>query len=90
MGRDIVDGAKEVELFGTVHPVLCDVVYLEGFSAHADQTGLVHWAEQVAGQADRLFLIHGEADAQETLQEHLRGTLGDRVDVPGPGVRLEV
>ncbi len=90
LGRDIVDGAKEVELFGTVHPVLCDVVYLEGFSAHADQTGLVHWAEQVAGQADRLFLIHGEADAQETLQEHLRGTLGDRVDVPGPGVRLEV
>ena len=90
LGRDIVEGAQEVELFGTVHPVLCDVVYLEGFSAHADQAGLVNWAEQVAGNAERLFLIHGEDDSLHALQQKLSGSLGDRVAIPGQGETVEV
>ena len=90
LGRDIVEGVKEVELFGTVHPVLCDVVYLEGFSAHADQAGLIHWGEQVTGPDGKLFLIHGEVDSLEILQARLQETMGDRVLVPGPGERHEV
>jgi metallo-beta-lactamase family protein len=90
LGRDIVDGLKEVPLFGTVHPVRCEVVYLEGFSAHADQAGLVHWAEQVAAKADRLFLVHGEEESLDTLQEKLSPTLGDRITAPGQGERYEV
>ncbi len=90
LGRDIVDGAQEVELFGTVHPVLCDVVHLGGFSAHADQTGLVHWGEQVAGPTGQVFLVHGEDDSLRTLQGLLQDLLGDRVVVPAQGERDEV
>ena len=90
LGRDIVEGAREVELFGTVHPVLCDVVYLEGFSAHADQASLVNWAEHVAAKADRLFLIHGEEQSIATLESVLQPTLGDRVAAPGQGEKIQV
>ena len=90
LGRDIVEGVKEVELFGTVHPVRCRVVYLEGFSAHADQAGLVAWANHVAASADRLFLVHGEEQGLHALQDKLRPTLGDRVVIPAPGEKHEV
>jgi metallo-beta-lactamase family protein len=90
LGRDIVDGAQAVELFGTVHPVECKVVYLEGFSAHADQAGLVAWGEHVGAGGDRLFLVHGEEQGLHALQDKLRPTLGDRVVIPAPGEKHEV
>lgn len=90
LGRDIVEGLQEVPLFGAVHPVACQVLYLEGFSAHADQAGLVRWAQQVGAGAERLFLVHGEEASLQALQEKLRVTLGDRVVAPAQGASYEI
>jgi len=90
LGREIVDGAREVTLFGQTHQVYCEVTYLEGFSAHADQPGLVAWAERAAAQAQRVFLTHGEPEPLRVLAERLRATLPGEVTVPRVGERFEV
>ena len=43
IGRRIVDGAKSVRLFGEEIAVKAHIHTLGGFSAHADQKGLLEW-----------------------------------------------
>jgi metallo-beta-lactamase family protein len=90
LGREIVDGAREVELFGQIHAVRCRVTYLEGFSAHADQAGLVAWAEQVGGAGDHIFLVHGEDESLEAFEDKLSDQVKAAVHIPGLGETFEV
>ena len=73
LGRRLADREKEVRIFGETYYRKAQVETINGFSAHAGQGGLVKYASSVAGQAQRIILIHGEADAAETLQEKLKG-----------------
>ena len=43
MGRYLIDGAKEVTLFGEKIKVNAHIHNLEGFSGHADKNGLLVW-----------------------------------------------
>lgn len=70
LGRRLVDGVKTVRLFGETHPVRLQVHTLGGFSAHAGQDDLCHWLGAIAGQP-LVRLVHGEAEALETLREVL-------------------
>ena len=73
LGRRLADREKEVRIFGETYYRKAQVETINGFSAHAGQGGLVKYASSVAGQAQRIILIHGEADAAEKLQEKLKG-----------------
>src|SRR5690606_6534891 len=42
-GRQLLDGAHEIKLFGKYYPVKATVKHLESLSAHADQEELIHW-----------------------------------------------
>jgi metallo-beta-lactamase family protein len=94
LGRQLVEKRKQVRIFGTLHNRAADVVVLNGFSAHADQAGLLQFAKEVAtrGHLRRIFLIHGEGTAQKTLAQQLmtRGICSD-VAIPamGESLRLE-
>ena len=43
LGRMIVEGAKEVKLFGEPIEVRASVKSMKGLSGHADKAGLVNW-----------------------------------------------
>jgi metallo-beta-lactamase family protein len=73
LGRRLADREKEVRIFGETYHRKAQVETINGFSAHAGQGGLVEYASSVAGQAQRIILIHGEADGAEALQEKLKG-----------------
>lgn len=60
--RRIIDGAKEITLFGEDIPVRAHVHTINGFSGHADQQELLAWRRRVSG-VERTFLVHGEAEA---------------------------
>jgi len=49
-----------------MHPLAAEVVVLDGFSAHADQAGLVEFADAVRqrGKLRQVILVHGEPPAQ--------------------------
>jgi len=68
LGRRLQDGAREVRIFGEAVAVRANVESIEGYSAHADQQELLAWADAFdRGRLQRLFLVHGEPQAIDTL-----------------------
>ena len=92
LGRRLVERRDEVRIFGVMQPRRAEVVVLNGFSAHADQAGLLAFAEgaRELGPLRRVILVHGEPRAQEALSRELGARGFPTVDVPGPGTTLRL
>ncbi len=76
--RDIIDGAKSINLFGDQIPVRAGIHTINGFSAHADQQELVAWHRSIAGKTVT-FLVHGDAPVMTQFERCLSGS---RVEIP--------
>ncbi len=85
LARQIIDGAREVRLFGEEIPVRARVHTINGFSAHADRDELLAWYHHAAPV--RTFLVHGDEDVMQRFAEHLGGT---GVEMPAEGQRSEL
>lgn len=73
LGRKIRDGAKEVSIMEHTYKVNASVRTINAFSAHADYEEMTEWLKLIdTSKLKKIFLVHGEADAQAFLQEHLR------------------
>jgi metallo-beta-lactamase family protein len=82
-GRQIVNGAKMVTIFGQKIAVKAKVFTIGGLSAHADQADLLGWVGHFAGKSKpRVFVIHGEAASSEGLAKAIRTRFGLDVHVP--------
>ena len=90
LGRRLVDGAKQVSIFGEKISVHASIHTLGGFSAHADQKALLAWAGGFRQPPRQTFVVHGEASAAMTLSEHLHTELGWAVTVPEPGQIIDL
>ncbi len=90
LGRRLVDGEKEVRIFGETIQVKAKIHTLGGFSAHADQRDLLKWFSHVAAQRPHVFLTHGEDRAREVLAERLRTLHHVQVKLPALGEALAV
>ena len=88
LGRKLVDGASHIRLWGETMRVAAKIHTIGGFSAHADQQGLLDW---YGGFRDRprVALVHGEPDAMDTMAQKLRG-LQAKVWTPEYGARLDL
>ena len=76
LAREIIDGAKTVQLLGEPVRVRAHVHTINGFSAHADQRELLAW--QASAGAARTFLVHGEPRrGMQSLAELLEARGGD-------------
>ena len=83
LGRRIKDGAKQVRIFGEEYDVKANVDAIDGYSAHADQSELLSWANSFdASRLQQTFLVHGEPDAVETLAGKLQAQGTDRLTIP--------
>lgn len=78
LGRQLVEGtSREVSIFGKRIPVKASVHTMGGFSAHADQAGLLKWFDHMAGCRPKVVLTHGENKAREVLA----GLIQERYDL---------
>jgi len=80
-GRQIVDGAKEVKIFREDVAVKAKVFTIGGFSAHADQNDLLDWVGHFESNP-RVFAVHGEPSASETLAAKIKEKFSLDVYVP--------
>jgi metallo-beta-lactamase family protein len=90
LGRQFLEGAKEVQIHGETVPVRARVQILSGFSAHAGQSELVEWLSPVAAQRPRVVLTHGENVAREVLRGKIVERFGLDVACPMPGEVIEM
>jgi metallo-beta-lactamase family protein len=82
LGRALVDGAKEVMIHGRAIPVRAPIATLNGFSAHAGQTDLLHWLSTLAPAKPRVILTHGENPQRETLKQKIKEKFNIEAQLP--------
>ena len=80
LGREIVEGAKWINIYGEDVIVKASIHTINGFSAHADQKGIVEWISKI-NNLKKIFLIHGELESQKVLQEVLVNKLNKKVKI---------
>lgn len=89
-GAKLVAGAPDVKIFGRYVAIKAEVHHLEGFSGHADQQGLMQWLSSLPHPPRRVFVVHGDPAAADTLRSHIGDALGWSVTVPAHGASVEV
>jgi metallo-beta-lactamase family protein len=89
LGAHLQAGARRVRVFGREMDVRCRIRSISGFSAHADEPQLLDWLRAFGegrepgdpGFPRRVFLIHGDPEAQQALEPKVRA-LGFETHVP--------
>ena len=76
LGRGIIDGEKEVQLFGETVQVNAKIHNLEGFSGHADMNGLLGWLKGFQKLPKQLFLVHGEPEVKIEFAKTVKEQIG--------------
>ena len=76
LGRSLVNGDKDVSIFGERIHVNAEIVNLEGFSGHADREDLLDWLAAFEEGPDQIFLVHGEQDAKVAFAYTVKSALG--------------
>ncbi len=71
LGYSIVNGAKTVKIFGEEIAVNARVEYIEGYSGHADQEGLMDFIYSFINKPKHIFLVHGEEESQDILAQKI-------------------
>jgi len=88
LGRRIVEGAKSVRIHGEEVAVRASVHTIGGFSAHADQAGLLRWLKPCSG--GRALLVHGEERALIELRAKVQIVLEMEAHIAQLGEAVEV
>jgi metallo-beta-lactamase family protein len=89
-GRRIIDGQREVKIFGRFIPVNCRIERIGGFSAHADWKEVIRWLEGMPGAPRRVFITHGESEAADAMGGHIVERFGWNVHVPQYGEKISI
>lgn len=90
LGRRIIEGASEVELFGEAVRVRARIEQIEEFSAHAGCDEITDWVRAIPNRPRRLFVTHGTPEAAEALRGRLAEVVGCEVTVPTFGETVEL
>lgn len=90
LGRQILDGAETVKIFGEEVPVRARKIQIAGYSAHADQPQLLDWLRPLRRTLKKVFVVQGEDRASEVLAQKIRDELAITAVVPKKGESFEL
>jgi len=85
LGRQIVDGARQVKLFGEDIRVNAHIEMIEGFSGHADREGLLSWIGAFSRKPSKIILIHGEDEIISKFAEAVKQRFNIPTEIPDFG-----
>ena len=85
LGNALLNGAKEVKLFGETIEVQAKIENLPGISGHADVTQLTKWVSMFDPKPKRVFIVHGEDKVTEQFAAHIHEELGLEAYAPFSG-----
>lgn len=90
LGRKLVDGEKQVRIFGEAYQNRAHLEVLNGFSGHADRDELLEWVGAIKQKPRKTFLVHGEEKPALALAESLKQRYGLAVEIPAWKQSFEV
>ena len=86
-----MEGAEEVSIFGIRHPVKAKVERIEAFSGHGDYNEMADFVScQDTTQVKKVFLVHGEYEAQAAYKSTLEQRGFTNIEIPSAGEEREL
>tara|TARA_R110000868_G_scaffold112_9_gene1170 strand:- start:3073 stop:4428 length:1356 start_codon:yes stop_codon:yes gene_type:complete len=89
-GRKLLEGAKEVKIYGKYYPVLAKILEIEGLSAHGDQKDLLNWLSALENKPKKVFLVHGENIPADELRIKINEHYGFDCVIPLMGQEFDI
>jgi metallo-beta-lactamase family protein len=89
-GRQLIEGAHHVKIFGQHVPVHARIEKIDGLSSHADAAEIIRWLRTFPRAPKVTYLVHGEIVAQDALKLRIAKELGWHVEVPMHGQKVDV
>ena len=89
-GRKLLEGVKEIKMYGKYFSVEANVILVEGLSAHGDQKDLLNWLSELENTPQKVFLIHGENEAADELRHQIKERYNFDCIVPYLGQVVEI
>ncbi len=90
LGYNIVNGEKTVKIFGDEIAVNARIEYIEGYSGHADQEGLMNFIYSFINKPKKIFLVHGEEESQDIFKAKVEEEAQIPVIIPQWGETYEI
>ena len=84
-GRQILDGADSVKLFGEPVDVNARILSFKGLSGHADKNGLIRWLGGFSQKPKKVFVVHGEDKTTTFFAQSLKAEYGYDAYAPYSG-----
>lgn len=81
-GRQLLEGASEVKIYGKYYKVNAEVFNLTALSAHADQSELLDWLSELKNNPKEVFIVHGEPHSADSLRVKIKDTYGWECTIP--------
>ena len=67
-GRKLLEGVKEIKIYGKYYLVLANILEIQALSAHGDQSDLLNWLSVLENKPKKVFLVHGENQPADELR----------------------
>jgi len=82
LGRLLVDGKKDIKIYGTSYPVHAHIQIINTLSAHADYKEVLEWLSYFEKAPKKVFLSHGELESAVSLKKKIEDRFGWNVVIP--------
>jgi metallo-beta-lactamase family protein len=89
LGRQLVEGHKEVYMHGERFRVAAQVHTIGGLSAHGDRDDLLRWVGSCECRPS-VYVVHGEETVKQIFSETIKASLSMETQVPKPGEILDL
>jgi len=90
LGRKLLQGDKTAHIYGEEYEVRARMEVIDGYSAHADEGGLLDFVSAIADKPQRVFVVHGEPDAAAAMAAGLSKLGIGNVVIPARGDRFVI
>jgi metallo-beta-lactamase family protein len=89
-GGMILNGAKELKLFGEIKQMKARVEVMDSFSAHGDRIEMLAFLKSQEKRQPLIFLVHGEIERQEAFSTYLQEHGFSKVAIPVLGEEFDI
>ena len=89
LGRKLVEGFKEVKIFGKPFKAKIEVKVMNAYSAHADRSDLLDYVSKI-DNLKKVILVHGEEEAASDFKKALEDNEFKDVIIPEFGDTIEL
>lgn len=90
LGRRLLEGEKNIKLFGEPIEVRARIESLRGISGHADMNGLIKWLNGFQSPIRHVFVVHGEDAVTEEFAKTVEERFGCPAFAPFPGGQADL